>query len=237
MIAWLPWSAYGQKTADSSWVRRAERQQQARTDKLLFQHLHVFNGAEYMDYPNYYSGHPFFGDEDYGENGLIHYEGQTYRGIPMYYDLVKDAIILEHTSQKGFTSKVLINQDQTAYFELFGQRFVRLYPDSTVDIRPGFYRVLYEGKLAAYAKYKKVSHEETSSGRLTGEFIPKNKYYIVKDNVFYPIKNKSSLTKLFKEDRKALNQFLTRQGIIFSLNIENALTQSVQFLDQHTTQR
>jgi len=192
----------------------------------------LFNGVESKALPEPYEGFPFFGSE-YVEPGSILYDGELYKNIPLQYDLVKDELIIEHYDQKGYVSMIKPHQTKVASFQLLDHTFIRIIGDSTAGVlRDGFYDVLYDGDIKVLAKRKKNVSEDISLSQLTVSFIEKNNYFIAKGGKYYSVKNKGSMIKVLQDQKKSLNQFVSKNKLNFKSNREQAMVKLAAYYDQ-----
>jgi hypothetical protein len=201
-------------------------------EKQLIRQAPLFNGAETVEYPTHFEGNPYFGDDDYWENAELCYDGRVYYHVPLYYDRAADQVILLHNSQEGFTIKITPNQEKISYFMVQGHRFVNLASvEEESGAKSGFYDLLYDGSIKLYAKRKLTTYEVISGNRVVGEFRDRTRFFLWKEGVYYPVKNKASLVKLFKDQKKPYQQFLREEGFDFYAFPEQSLIGSARFLD------
>ena len=177
----------------------------------------VFNGPEYNEYPEPYEGFPYFKSE-YWEEGSVRYKGQQYDSITMMYDLYKDELVIEHYDQKGFAIKINLDKKNVDGFTLLGSTFTKLSNDSAhkAGVRAGYYEVLYDGDIQLIARHKKDIIKETTPNSYVLTFIPKNDYYLVKENQYHSVKGKSSIKRVFSDKKKMINQFIRQRYLSFS---------------------
>lgn len=193
----------------------------------------LFNGVEYKAIPEPYHGFPFFGSE-YVEEGSIYYDGELYSNIPIQYDLVHDLLIMEHYDQKGYVSMIEPHQKKVSYFQLLDHTFIRISGDSSIEMRTGFYDLLYDGTVKVLARRKKNISQIASGGQLDVRFNERNVYYMMKDGKYYSIKNKGSVMKVLNDKRKSLNQYVSKNKsrVDFSTNREGAMVALAAQYDQ-----
>ncbi|HET9824416.1 MAG TPA: hypothetical protein VFP87_03735 [Chitinophagaceae bacterium] len=191
----------------------------------------LYNGSEYIEYAyTIQEGHPFFGSPGF-VNGTIHFDGMTFDNVPMFYDIVKDeVVILDHHNYY----KINLPADKIRQFEMNGHTFIRLLRDSSNEINTGFYELLYNGKISLFAKREKKILQQYSNMQINNVVFSQNMYYIRKQNAFYPVKNKSSLLNILKDKSKQVQQYLKKNKIKFKHDPEKATIMGVQYYDQLT---
>lgn len=185
----------------------------------------IYNGPEYNESKIPATGHPYF-MEDFMENGTINFQGEIYRDIPMLYDVVKDRIIIEHFDQSGIGVRLIPHKDGIKSFSLYDRQFVHLTVSMIPrNMRPGFYDVLYEGKIRAFAKHRKEALENVSQGGVTVNYEPKDQFFLYKDGRYYNVRSKASLLRVLKDEKKTLAPFIRNAGLNFRANKERAIVE------------
>jgi hypothetical protein len=180
-------------------------------------------GREVIDYPDKPGSHPFY-LEDRFVDGSINGFGVTYNDIPVKYDIVHDKLIVLDFNKIFKVEQVSERIDS---FQLLGHGFVRLTADSMEQsgIVTGFYDRLYMGKsVALFAKRKKIPSELIKEGHSDLSFKERNYYFIRKDDIYYPVSDKSSIMNVLKDKKKELDSFLKKDKIKFNKNRELSMT-------------
>jgi hypothetical protein len=232
--AWFCLFAVIQTVAQPSQTDSTSLQQAISSAKQFYlqktQHqLQLYNGVEYITgTEGYVKGHPYF-QSDVVEEGTISYDKIIYAQVPLQYDIFKDEVVVEHM---GNGQKIKLHSHKIHHFSLNGHTFVRIQADSLASsaIRPGFYDRLYAGHVALYARRVKIAQQATRS--VSKEYLQKNSYFIEKDTQYYPVKNKQSVLRVFKEQKKALQQFLRENHIKFKQDPEYAMAKLAEQYSQ-----
>lgn len=189
--------------------------------KAMKGQLALFNGSEYQPYRPLGDEHPYFISEDWAM-GSIQYNGENYETVFLLYNTFTDDVIIEDANE----NVIQLIAARVASFTLDEYKFVRLN-DSTIPA--GFYNLLSNGRVKLYAKRKKEFNESVSGLKITRNFIEKNRYYILKSAVFYPVRNKRSVISLFDDRKREINQFIRKNHIRFGANRENAIVMLTEF--------
>jgi hypothetical protein len=195
----------------------------------------LFNGVEYkaLNLHNYDDGQPYFLSDDWID-GTITYDGATYYEIPMQLDLITDRVIIDHPISHF---RLELISEKVKSFELQGHKMVMLSPDSTKSsIKPGFYELLYNGKIKAYSKHKKEKQDRLDGGQIKFEFHERTQYYILKDNVYHQVRSKASVLKVFYERKVMLRKYLKKNRVDFIHNPASAIAQSAKFYEESQNQ-
>ncbi len=196
----------------------------------LRQESPLYNGKEYIEYAyTLQEGHPFFQSPDW-MIGTIHFEGMTFREVPMIYDIVKDQVIIQDF-QRVF--KINLPADKIQQFTVAGHTFIRLIRGENDRIKTGFYDQLYHGKISLYVRReKKIT--ETYGLQIVKGVSGKNIYYIKKNGNYYDIRNKGELIDLLKDHKKEVQQYLKKTGTNFRDDPETVMASAVEYYDKIT---
>jgi len=222
--------AAGQATPpDSANTLLAIKNLSERYNQALEDEKHIFNGKEYISPDKYYlKGHPFFQSSE-EQDGDVYYDNFLYTNIPLLYDVTLDQIVLP--APAGSLLFKLENQ-KVASFKVHGHTFIRLVTDSVAQsaIRTGFYDVLVDGKTKALAKRIKEPAEDITERGMEGSFLVKDKFFVFKNERYFPVSTKKSLLKIFAENKKELQKFIRSQRLSFKKeNREASLVKLVQY--------
>ncbi len=221
--------ASGQAIPDSVNTMLAVKNLTERYNQALEEEKHIFNGKEYISQDKYFlKGHPFFIASEEQE-GDVYYDNFLYTNVPLLYDVMVDQIVL--SAPAGSLLFKLENQ-KVAYFKVHGHTFIRLTTNSMAQaaIRTGFYDVLFDGKTKALAKRIKEPVEDITDRGMEGSFLVKDKFFIFKNERYFPVSTKKSVLKVFAENKKILQKFIRSQRLNFKKeNREASLVKLVQY--------
>ena len=158
----------------------------------------VFRGMVARVYPNYhYEGTYFAYDAQY-KTGTLYYNGKFYEGLRLNLNAHRDELYVIGEAEN---TAVCLLPEMVKYFTLEEKKFVHLSDIATGDVKDGYYEILFEG--TDDILYKKIvkKYDETVEKRI---FYPVERYYLSKEGVFYSIKGRSSLLKLYPEVKRKL---------------------------------
>jgi hypothetical protein len=193
-------------------------------NQAMHKQAHLFEGNEYVAHNHQIKIHPFLVSDSL-QNGTISYNGAFYKSVPMLYDIVRDELAI---LRPGTPYRIRLHSEQIASFTIGDQRFARLVGDSTVGVRTGFYQLLHDGSVKALARRIKIVREDISSGKYKADFVQEDKYFILKNGAYYPVKSKRALLRLFPEQASALQKYLRANRIKFKQQREEAITAVVR---------
>src|SRR6201996_4305490 len=101
----------------------------------------IYNGAKYELYPPANKGTFYFLDKNFCVPSLIRYNGTWFKNIPVLYDVHNDAMISVNNN-----NLFVLHPERTSDIYLLDHHFIYLNTKSAVDLAPGFYDLLYDGK-------------------------------------------------------------------------------------------
>jgi len=188
----------------------------------------LYNGGDYAEYKTLEEEHPYFGSNDW-VFGSVHYDGYLYEQVPLLYDLQTDQVLTESFSRSS-TMKLI--KERVKYFTIPGHKFVS-QPDSS--LHHGFYELLYDGRTKVYARHIKVLQETINQQVIVHDFEEKTRYYIYKDGAYFHVRSKSSIQGVFADQKRDLNQLMSKNKIRFRRNREQYIVRMAEFYDRIPT--
>lgn len=188
----------------------------------------LYNGIEHIGYSPRIKGHAYFQEVEM-QKGTIVYDGLVYADVPMWYDMMKEQVIISHFNK--FTRIGLVSQKVSA-FTLLNHRFIRLEIDSTLGlpISTGFYDVMYKGRSTVLVRRVKTIYEIVKD-EVEREFTQQNYYFIQKDSTWYSVKTYKGLLSIFKDRSKEIKQYLRKSKIRYRKDKENAIVKAAAYYD------
>ncbi|WP_210514301.1 hypothetical protein [Hymenobacter terricola] len=200
--------------ADVSVAVVAAQQQYGRSFNGLPQ---LFNGPEYADYAKNYrerNGFQFFMWPE-KQLGSVDYNGYTFPGVRLAYDVVLDQVVLSPANSP--LALRLINERVRA-FSIADHRFVRLVADRSTSnvIGTGFYELLLDSTVQVVAKRAKRLQEHIVQQYIAVEFVPNDRLFIKKEGRYYPVASKSSALHLLADRSKEMQKYLQERKLKFN---------------------
>lgn len=191
----------------------------------------IYNGPEYMFLPRSAKGSPYFDDKIDFTNNNLKYNGHWYYGIPLLYDVFKDALVSAQPQSKA--SYMLLERYVSDFF-VYGRHFVYLTAiDSAKNkLREGYYEQLYAGKSKVLCKYEKIRIENISTQGVDVTFFDKQTYYIVKGGAIYTVNSKGSVLDVFNDKKKELNNYLSTINLDYKENKGASIAKIAAYYDQ-----
>jgi hypothetical protein len=230
VMFWAIQSFGQQMPPDTTFLTSAKENQVKLYTEFIQGQTRLNNGSEYRDYFSHNEEHPYFGIDDWSY-GTIIYDEEIYENIPMFYDLSRDKVISEH-SLNG--AKLELISEKIKYFTLGSHTFVRLEQDSAKTITPGFHERLYDGKIKVYVRREKSLQQKVESNNIIFNFDQRNRVYILKEGVYYPVRSKKSVLEVLNDRRQDVRAFISKNGGIRKNDRENAIARVAAFYDAET---
>jgi hypothetical protein len=191
----------------------------------------IYNGPEYNFLPRAIKGTPYFEDKFEFTNARIKYKGTWYNKVSILYDTFKDVLV---ATQPVNQAKFILHKEYLAEFYLFGHHFVHLNAMSSDNesISDGYYDQLYAGKTMVMCKYSKGKTETVSAQGVEVVFDDKLSFYIIKGGTIYSGNSKGSVLNAFKDKKKELSSYLSRNKISYKDNKGLTIAQLAAYYDQ-----
>ena len=231
LTAWCQAATAQDSLGDSAYTKAAYNNAVNSYYKYTDKQARLYNGWLHIGYSHKIEGVAYFQDATW-KNGTVVYDGLEFPGVNMLYDIYKDELVIQHFHRLMLT----LHNVKVKAFSFGGNKFIRYIHDSTQKGSPsrGFYQELYSGKTTLLAKRVKIL-EETVTDVLEQKFVPKNFYYIQKNNTWYAVKSYKELRKgILKEKSKEIRQYLRKNKIKYRKERERALILSLQQFDALT---
>ncbi len=190
----------------------------------------IYRGVEYTGFPyRLNNGHQYF-ETPIPVKGSVNYDGIFYKDIPMWYDLVKNQVIVQYID--GF-SEIKLHNELIDYFSIHDHHFVHLGRDKVANsvISEGFYDLVYVGRIQVLVKRSKSTLKEVSTGIAITIEKQKNEFYLVKEGAYLPVKSQSSVLNALGNKQKEIQEFLKKSNVKFRRDPEDAIVRIVRYYD------
>lgn len=207
-LLFLPFVGIAQMMADTSSVRGGLAKALSFYIQTVGINAALYTGRENAD-PRYpvNDGSPFLGTNEALPSEVL-YDGILYKGVPMWYDIVRNEVAVRHPSVHA---RIALNSKRIGYFRLDTQLFVPASRDvpGAEKMPGGFYAVLHGGKTVLLGRYTKRMFEVINEGQYVTNYTkPQREYFLQKDGKYFPVKNLPSLLNVLGEKKQALQQHL-----------------------------
>jgi hypothetical protein len=202
------------QSADTSFVLAASKNALKKYEQFIEGQSSLYNGSEYVYPERTNEDHPFYKEFDWLK-GSVDYHGEFYDNVAFLYDLTSDNLITENFYNG---EEIVLVKAKVKSFTLEGEKFIHL---NGTSMRPGlptagFYRLYYDGPTRVVGRIEKTVEETIESNAIERYFRLKTKVFVLKDDVYRKISNRSELFKLFKDKRPALRAYASKEKISIS---------------------
>ncbi|RKD13311.1 hypothetical protein BCY91_10920 [Pelobium manganitolerans] len=192
----------------------------------------IYDGQKYLpDLRLDENGHTLFLSNQYTKGSVV-YDGHLFNNVDMEYDLVHDQLVLLNYDR---VSGIVLKQAHVDSFYLHGHSFVHIRPADikAKEIRPGYFELLYNGKVDLLAKRIKTISETTTQYKVKRTVEQQDFYYVHKDSSYIRIRNKKDLFSVFGDTHtsKESQQYLKSQHINFRKDKEKAMLALLKWHD------
>ena len=188
--------------------------------------LVIHDGRIFYGYPGMI-GHAFY-PEPVMQIGSLLYDGTWYHDVSFIYDIFKEEVVTLHPN----SALIRLFSDRVQQFYFQGHTFVHLAADKDRVIKDGLYQRLADGNITIYASRHKVIEEKIVDVKLERRFIFSNRYYILKDGIYYEINKQKSLLNLLKDSKQSIVQHLKLQKLKFKTDKEKTIVEIADFYNQ-----
>ncbi|GAB3422832.1 hypothetical protein [Niabella aquatica] len=192
--------------------------------KTFGQDLPIYNGRLFGGYSSNIKGTAFFNDVQ-REIGTIVYDGVAYKDLPLIYDIYTDELIVRNNDNLPY----LLFSNRISAFTFKNYYFIRI--DSNA-VPTGFYQIIERGALSLFCKRQKVIKETIDGMTVERNFIVTDRFYILKNDQYYPVTSKRAFYKLVKEKKQAIAKQLRSQNLTFKKNFEDFITTGIYIYNQ-----
>ena len=192
----------------------------------------LYNGIEYIDYARtLQEGTPFFDPVPFGSGSVV-YNNMLYENVSIAFDIVKEVVAIYDAAHHY---KLILTSKGISRFTTSGHSFIHLTKDSAAakDMSEGFYEILYDGETKVLKRQTRSVQERLSANGLSEKYIlGSSNYFVLKDNVYHGVNNKSALLSLL-QNKKELPRWMKKNKLSFSRDKDAALAQSAAWYDRN----
>ncbi len=223
LLSLLPWN-FVRAQVDSSFVDASRQHALEQYDTYFENQSRLYNGSQYREPVQTNDTHPFFPHDDW-QRADIEYDGLVFKDVDVLYDVHTDKLVIEYFNG----NMVELIRDKVKGFTIGS----RVYRNFGVDRDPtlpwaGFYEVLLDGEFQCLARRSKEAVQSIEDMTVEITYRDKTAYFVRRDGVYYPVRSKRSLLKLFIDEKSALRHYIKRDRISFKRDPDTALVKVVK---------
>ena len=190
----------------------------------------LYNGTLYLGYDHHAKGHPFF-LSDTLLTASAEYDGIFFPKIDLSYDMVKDVVTIPNKQNTVF---VQLLPGKLRSFTIASHHFIFLHPDSNAQESPapGFYEVLYSGKVTALSHHVKLVKNLGKADEDLSAYLQYDSWYLLINDHYISIHNNKNLQNIFGS-AAASRTFLRKNNLSFKKDPATTLAKTAEFLSQN----
>ena len=171
----------------------------------------LFRGEIVQRYPFPFTGTVYAYSDEF-EMGDIEFNGKMYYGLMLNLNCyrgevhvrvgtTKDCIVLKNSLVGDF------NIGKRRYVSLSGEREIK-------GLDAGYYQVLYDGKdmILKQIRVELYDRAEFPSGNITKVFVPKVKYWLVKEGQVRQIRKERDLQRVYKPFKRDIKSYMSHHS-------------------------
>lgn len=177
-----------------------------------------------------YENFPYYTNADFVDATVV-YRNNYYPDQKARLDLYAEQLILLPPDKRF---GVIVDYRKVDKIVMYNKTFVWLIPSKDSGLKAGYYIRLHDGKnMQLFCK--QYYDLQPQQGKVTYYFEPKTRYYLFYNDKYYPVKNKSLFTKIFKPLKKQINQFVKNRHLNFKQDADGSLTSLAGYCEELLT--
>jgi len=190
------------------------------------ENTHLYTGKEYYKYESGITGFPFF-ETNQMQNGDVFYDGNLYKNVPLLYDIVRQAVVINQYHQE---TRIQLLTEKIDYFILNGHRFETISPaeGEVGNISKGLFDVAFTGKASVLVKRVK-SIRKGLRAEDPYSFKEEDEYYLKKGKSVYNASDKKAVLQVFDDKKDLVNTFIRKNNLKFKKDKEKDLIMTAAY--------
>lgn len=175
----------------------------------------IFTGEQQKGHP-YTTNHPYLREQDYTTGGLS-YNKVIYSDMQLRYDMSRDELVLRSPDFRN----IVLFPENVDFVDIHGYHMIYFRKDSLSGCPDtGYYFVLHSGKYKLLMKQVNVLQQKTNQREIEQYYSSSVTYYLLKDDVYYRIRNKKALLEALGSHKKELQRLFRSHHLKFRKNSE-----------------
>jgi hypothetical protein len=147
-------------------------------------------------------------------------------------DLFKEQLILLVPRKKY---GIVLDPKKVNKVSMYNKTFVWLSPPKESKLKNGYYMQLHSGKnIQLFYKETHSLEKRISLQQVSFYFDHTKRYYLLHNNRYLTIKNKTAFSKLFPQYKKQIKQFVKEHKLDFKQNPDESLTALAAYCEELT---
>jgi hypothetical protein len=182
----------------------------------------IYTGKTSLPYSVHIAGHPYLRFT----KGVLWYDGVAYSQTYVRVDSYRDDLVV--LTPDG-SAEIILQPHRVDSVCFDGCHVFYFRPDGRMGCPSGgYYYRLYEGESTVLERRTYSLYETRKGEEVTAWFGLSTKYYIRKDEAYYPVRSKGSVLKALGAYKKELNSYAREQKLNFRRNTGEAIVSIVK---------
>jgi len=194
----------------------------------------LINGKEYESYYIRSTSKPLL-FRDKKRTASLFTRTRQYKNISLEYDTFHDELIFTDKSRTldDRFPQISLNKDIIEGFNLYFEddslifRYLRLPECSKLNLKEGFYEIAYQGGSKFFIKHKSSYYQKEG----LQEYKYYHEFYVSNGDIFFKIKSRRSLLKLFGEKAGIMKKYMHESHIRMRQADRNQLAEILKHYD------
>jgi hypothetical protein len=200
--------------------------------KVGKENLDINNGKILLNYDIILKNNDRFYFNNYTLGSIV-YDNQPYNNVLLNYDVNNDDLIIKPYGEND-KMPIVLNKSKVNSFKVNGKNYINLdlkKTDNELSISGFYEEVLINNKINFYIKHKKDRRQIINDNLVFDDFTTITSYTIQYKNQFYKITNKKSLTTIFPELKKTINEYYSNNDSIEKSNKNKFLEDLFKYIN------
>lgn len=188
----------------------------------------IYSGKQQVSYAPTIQNTPYWVSDQPGK-GVLCYDGILYPEVSMCLDLYRNELVVQYP---GSFYRVVLDKERVDYAILHNDKIIYARKDKWNNMpEEGYVILLHDGTFQLIKKYKVDLEKSDSFQGQEESFRKKERYYIAKEGILFPVKNKKALLKLVSDKDKEIKSYLQKQSPDFKKQWEQALISIIAYYE------
>lgn len=193
----------------------------------------LVNGSIYQQPDHRITGHPYLFSNEW-QGGTFFIQNNTYEGLPVKYDLVQEALVLNIAKENTNNFQINVNSSLIDSVRIGNLLFINsnlFLPDS---VKTAFYEKIYRGSFFVGRRYEKRFIDLYNTSNPQGRFSDlRINLYIINNGTLADITKEKSFLEMFAvEERKKIKSFIKQKVINYKKASLEQYTELFNYVSQ-----
>jgi len=163
--------------------------------------------------------------------GEFSYNGRVYRDVFLRLNQDKEELIVMNPNR---TLSIIVPKDRLDYAIIDSMYILFHKPESAngLEMPEGYYVRVYNGDHEVWKRETCFLNSVIKDNNLEYFFEKRLRMYIYKDGIYYPVKSKKSVLRLFDSEKKDIKRLIKRYSLSFKNEPERSIVNVISYIDK-----